>query len=527
MKSKTIKNIISAALLILIGLQPAFSQLDNYAVLVIHRLKKSTNSNEHFSFWINDVYLGTVKGKTSVFFQDGEESWLFTKTEDIGEQELVVTKDKKLLDVDNNMLVMGDNNKVKDRLKIKVQKGGIYFITFDPSVAYGINSLEMNTYKDGYKAYKYSKKDNVTYNTSDLRSVDIGPEPPETKSTTTVSRQIGNAKIRITKPVIKEGFKTIINENNVTLKGKIYTDDGIKKVMVNGKEIMFQDNGYFSTAVPLTMGENNISINVVDKENSATIKTVTITRGYSAGDEDFDLFQTAGKYYALLIAVEDYSDPKINNLDNPIDDAERLKNTLTNYYTFDQENITTLVNPTRSDIIVTLDELSNKITADDNLLIFYAGHGYWDEEKGLGYWLPADAKKSNTANWLRNSTLSDYVGAIKTKHTLLIADACFSGGIFKTRSAFNNADKGINKLYKLPSRKAMTSGTLKEVPDQSAFLEYLNKRLEQNDNPYLTSEELFIRFRTPVLNNSPNIPQYGTIKNSGDEGGEFIFIKRR
>ncbi len=526
MKGQSVKKMFIAFVAIFFVLQPVVCQSDDHAILIIHRLKKTTNSDEHYSFWINEKYLGSTKGLTSILFQDGREVWLFTKTADVGEQELIVTKDKKLLDMNNTLLVLGEDDEVKDRLAIDLKPGGIYFITFDPSAAYGVNSLNQTPYKKGYQTYKYSKKKNVEYKYSDLRSLKLEPDPPEVKSMS-ASRQIGNAQVKVTKPLIKEGFKTIINENSVTLNGKVYSKEGIKKVKVNGKEIMFQDNGYFSTTVPLTVGDNIISIHVVDNENSVTVKNLSLTRGYSAGDEDFDLYQTSGKYYALLIAIEDYSDTRINNLDKPIEDAERLKRTLTTYYTFDEENITVLKNPTRSDIIIELDNISNTITENDNLLIFYAGHGYWDEEKKLGYWLPADAQKANTANWLRNSTLSDYIGSIKAKHTLLIADACFSGGIFKTRSAFNSPDKAINKLYQLPSRKAMTSGTLTEVPDQSAFLEYLNKRLEQNDNPYLTSESLFISFRTPVLNNSPTIPQYGTIQNSGDEGGEFVFIKRR
>ena len=125
-----------------------------------------------------------------------------------------------------------------------------------------------------------------------------------------------------------------------------------------------------------------------------------------------------------------------------------------------------------------------------------------------------------------NSTLSDQIGAIKTKHTLLLADACFSGAIFKTRRAFFDADVAINKLYELPSRKAMTSGTLTEVPDRSAFLEYLTKRLLSNSQKYMTASSLFSNIREAVINNSDVIPQYGTIQAVGDEGGEFIFIRR-
>jgi hypothetical protein len=57
-------------------------------------------------------------------------------------------------------------------------------------------------------------------------------------------------------------------------------------------------------------------------------------------------------------------------------------------------------------------------------------------------------------------------------------------------------------------------------------VKYLIRELQQNESRLLPSEELFGKFKTAVLNNSPNVPQYGTIQNVGDEGGDFIFIKK-
>ncbi|OQX97927.1 MAG: hypothetical protein B6I20_11735, partial [Bacteroidetes bacterium 4572_117] len=154
------------------------------------------------------------------------------------------------------------------------------------------------------------------------------------------------------------------------------------------------------------------------------------------------------------------------------------------------------------------------INKDDNLLIFYAGHGYWDERFKQGYWLASDAERSNRGTWLSNSTIRDYMRAIPTQHSLLITDACFGGGIFKSRNAFANATIAINKLYALPSRKAITSGALSEVPDNSVFIEYLVKRLAQNKEKYLSSEQLFASFKIAVINNSSNsqVPQFGEVK---------------
>lgn len=234
------------------------------------------------------------------------------------------------------------------------------------------------------------------------------------------------------------------------------------------------------------------------------------------------------KYYALIIGINEYSDPNINDLEEPLNDAGKLYNVLHNNYSFEEENITRLTNPTRNDIIQELDRLAYQLTSNDNLIIFYAGHGLWDEQLKKGFWIPSDAYTSNRSNWFSNSDLRDYIGGIKAKHTLLISDACFGGGIFKTRQAFADITPAIIELYKLPSRKAMTSGAMTTVPDKSVFIEYLIKRLEENTESVLSAEQLFASFKIAVINNSSTnqVPQFGEIRETGDEGGDFLFIKR-
>ena len=235
---------------------------------------------------------------------------------------------------------------------------------------------------------------------------------------------------------------------------------------------------------------------------------------------------TTHRYFALLIAVEEYTDPAIASLSEPLKDANKLKEVLKSKYTFEDQDITILKNPTFEDLNVAFEDLSKKIEPTDFLLIFYAGHGYFDEKTNIGYWLPADAQEKNRAKWFRNSALVENIGAINSKHTLLIADACFSGGIFKTRAPFNNANADIANMIKRPSRKAMTSGSLTTVPDKSVFMKYLLKALDENNNQYLPSEDLFDDVRLSMKNNSDTKPLYGEIQNVGDEGGNFVLIKR-
>ena len=187
------------------------------------------------------------------------------------------------------------------------------------------------------------------------------------------------------------------------------------------------------------------------------------------------------------------------------------------------------MDPDRRTIYKTLQSLRSKLTERDNLLIFYAGHGYWLDDMKQGFWLPRDASGINDpADWIPNSTVRDYIKAIKAKHVLLVADSCFSGGIFKTREAFYKQKVSMEKIYELPSRKAITSGAMKTVPDRSVFLEYLIKRLKDNKEPYMDTQKLFASLREAVINNSPShqTPLYGAISEAGDEGGDFIFVRR-
>ena len=276
----------------------------------------------------------------------------------------------------------------------------------------------------------------------------------------------------------------------------------------NIKQMVIEDD------IDLTLGANQVKLEAV---------TVSGKKHESSLEIVYDI--SSATYYALVIAVEDYNDPSINDLDQPVKDASRFIGILTNEYNFKKENITFMKNPTKGDIIGTLHKMRSEVTPEDNLLIYYAGHGHWDEEMETGYWLPSDADHTNPVDWLPNTDLTNYLNVLKTKHTLLIADACFSGGIFKSRAAFNNA-YAVEKLYKLTSRKAITSGTLSEVPDKSVFIEYLIKRLDQNTKKYLPSEQLYSSLKDAVMNNSDNIPQYGTIQSVGDEGGDFIFIRK-
>lgn len=330
-------------------------------------------------------------------------------------------------------------------------------------------------------------------------------------------------EIDLMEPLILRGETKVLETDVLKVLGRLKNGNGKQKIIVNNIPAIIYGDSLFYADLSLVPGPNPLNIDILIDNEVVNRYNFGIYRRVSQTVIPKPVVAN-GKYYALIIGINNYTDPLFNELDYCIRDAQQFHDAITSRYTFNMENVKFLKNATIAQIIDALDYFSKIVSTADNFLIFYAGHGVWDANSESGFWLPSDSRKDSKLAWFRNSALRDYLREIHSKHTLLISDACFAGSIFKSRVAFTDAPLAINKLYDLPSRKAMTSGTLTEVPDQSAFLKYLVDRLDKNTERYLSSEQLFSSFRIAVINNSNVVPQFGEIKEVGDEGGDFIFI---
>jgi hypothetical protein len=248
------------------------------------------------------------------------------------------------------------------------------------------------------------------------------------------------------------------------------------------------------------------------------------TRGVGVGGGVDTAGLAASKFHAILLAVQDYSDPNLPKLKGPVNDADRLRRVLIDRYRFDARDVTTLKNPKRGEILNALDSLADALGPNDNLVIFFAGHGKWDELAKQGYWMPVDAKKARRADWISSDDVNAIIRRARARHVLLIADACFAGASL-TRDAGD--DKVMERLYQMPSRQAMTSGSNEPVPDESVFLRYVVARLTENSDQYLPAGTLFERLRMAVMRGSEAQPLFLPIRNVNDQGGEFLFALRR
>ena len=240
-----------------------------------------------------------------------------------------------------------------------------------------------------------------------------------------------------------------------------------------------------------------------------------------------------GDYYALIVGVDNYKG-EWTPLKNAVNDAKAVEDMLKRRYKFDHMKHLYNEQATRENIINEMEWLVSNVKENDNLFIFYSGHGAYREALNKGYWVPVDATTSSTSNYISNSDIQTFLSGIRSKHTLLISDACFSGDIFRGHTVsvpFEESEKYYKEVNSLVSRQAITSGGLEPVMDggrdgHSVFTYYLLKVLGSNNNKYFDASQLYEKLKIPVINNSEQTPKISPIKNSGDEGGQFLFIRK-
>jgi len=244
-----------------------------------------------------------------------------------------------------------------------------------------------------------------------------------------------------------------------------------------------------------------------------------------------------GVYRALIIGNNQYQDQqgKWQPLSTAITDAREVARLLAEQYGF--TDIKLLENATRRDVLFALEDLANRSLKNDNVLIYYAGHGFLDDETNKGFWVPVDADGDDHTTFLRNSTIRDEVSSIasRVQHTLLISDSCFSGSLLRTASrGISEADyteKYFEKVSNKKSVQIMAAGGFEYVDDDyresghSPFTYFLINELKTNNSPMFTVSQLSGNVERAVANNVDQVPESGVLQGAGDELGEFIFIK--
>lgn len=330
------------------------------------------------------------------------------------------------------------------------------------------------------------------------------------------------------------GMNVVHRENKVTVKGKASDDSGTAVVYVNDKEAQLDEEGNFAAEVYLKVGTNELTISAMDiYENKATqtltIKRETLSAAASTPTaKEKDTLPSSGAYYALIIGNNNYS--YLPKLQTAKKDAEEVANVLKKEFGF---HTTLLLDGTRNQILKAVNNSRKNLTPNDHLLIYYAGHGQFDSIAAKAYWLPVDAQSNDDTNWIIVDTITSNLKRITAKHILVVADSCYSGTL--TRSAITNLgsiserDRYLKKMLQKSSRTLLASGGNEPVTDSggaghSVFAAAFIEGLKNIDKKMFTAEELFFEhIKERVAGNAEQVPEYNTIRNSGHDGGDFVF----
>lgn len=319
-------------------------------------------------------------------------------------------------------------------------------------------------------------------------------------------------------PMPKDLFVT--TRENITIKGFAMDDFGVNSINLNGQKVKASSGGDFEVTMKLSLGENVFTLEAEDINANTNIKKFRIVRQDSLPDADLNI---VAKNHLLIIGIDKYSSwPQLNNA---VYDGNAIKELLQARYGFTEENTTLVINEqaTRQGILDAFKKVVESVGVNDNVLVYYSGHGIFDQTFGEGYWIPVNGVTGQVADYIPNSQLLQLIKRINSKHTLLIADACFSGSLFEESS------RGyIETVSQLRSRWAITSGRLEYVSDGAAgnhspFNETILSILTNNTKEAMAVSELLQTLKTEVTNKTQQTPVGNPLKNAGDEGGEFVF----
>ena len=286
---------------------------------------------------------------------------------------------------------------------------------------------------------------------------------------------------------------------------------------MNGKRLEIND-GRFSADIQVKFGRNHVRIAAFDSQGNKTEHIVTVTRKRDIPNIAF------GDYHAVVIGINDYK--WLPKLKTALLDARAVAKMLKDEYGY---KVHLLENPTRNDIIDKFDELREKLFEDDNLLIYYAGHGWLDELTATGYWLPVDARVDRRSNWVSNGDLTAALKGLFAKHIMVVADSCFSGTLTRSIKVPERNRAYLERMVEKRTRVALSSGGLEPVIDSgggrySVFAAQFMKALRDNEG-VLDGTQLFEKVRRGVVLNANQTPEYSDIRFAGHEGGDFLFVR--
>jgi uncharacterized caspase-like protein len=313
------------------------------------------------------------------------------------------------------------------------------------------------------------------------------------------------------------------------------------RVLINGRPVLTDVSGSFRYQLAVGEEPSDVVIEVISptgvvsaQKLRARKRPVASLRGIAVpATKDAAASQTLeGASYALIFATQEYEDDQWTDLVNPIFDAEALAATLTDDYGFKVELVR---DATREQVLLKLVEYRQRsYSENDQLLVFFAGHGFYDESVGEGHLVMADSDFGDATGdeYILYPYLHRRLDAIPVKHLLLVLDVCFGGTFGETTRGGPDDDYGklsrdefITRKMSYVGRQFLTAGGKEYVSDgipnqHSPFMYHFlgSLRTLGGRDGLLTLEEVF----SDIEHAEPG-PRQGRF-GKDEPGSTFLFV---
>ncbi len=350
---------------------------------------------------------------------------------------------------------------------------------------------------------------------------------------------------------VEEGFKPIVDTSAIKVQVLATDASGVSSVTINNKPATQLTDSTYIIDLPLEVGyENTITAAVTDRRGKITTKqfkvearqpavktviaaapvTPVVETKIELSDVDIDIPVVATPdptKFALIIGNEDYKTYQTSlqtemNVEFAIRDAEVFKDYAIKVMGVPEENVIFRKNSTALEMHRAINQVNaiiknSKGTAD--VIVYYAGHGFPDEQTKEAYLVPVDVSGSDLQFAIKLADFYKKLTEFPSKKVTVFLDACFSGG---GRELGLMAARGVKVKPKdnilsgnivvftassgeqssLPYREKLhgifTYYLLKKLKDSGGELTY------QELSSYLTST---IGIRSVMINNKEQNPQ--------------------
>ncbi|MEM9555364.1 MAG: caspase family protein [Acidobacteriota bacterium] len=237
-----------------------------------------------------------------------------------------------------------------------------------------------------------------------------------------------------------------------------------------------------------------------------------------------------GGYHALVIGNSSYR--ALPAIESAARDARLVADLLRSKYGFE---VRLLIDADRLAIMAALNDLREQLTSEDNLLVYYAGHGERDAAGRAAYWQPVDADADSTVRWIPNEVVTEHLDLIPARHVFVVADSVYSG--LRTRSSIAALPRGMTNEERyfhikllldkrarlvLSSGGPGTDGTAPKQARPSRFADTFVELLEQNDG-ILEASRLYVEINERLADRGAGL-EFATMKWARNDLAEFFFV---